>query len=258
MISIIVPVKNEAPNIRPFLRHLRCRAPAAELIVIDGGSHDATQELASDLCDVLISSAAGRGIQMNAGVQASSGDVLWFLHADCEAPPDAVTSILTALDTGSVGGCFRVLLPDPRPIFRIHDSWAHWIGKALRVRCGDHGIFCTRKSFHAIGGYNNVLLMEDVDLVRGLHTQGAFAWLSQRLILSTRRHDQVGPYWYTFVCASIVALYCMRLPNDLLAQLYSSMVADRSGGKRTKRLEPVEAALFAAFRDSDTQRYGSS
>src|ERR671923_1714053 len=78
-VSIVVPVLNEAQLIGNFLRHLRARAPEAEIIVVDGGSSDGTPELAAGLCDQLVRSDRGRAAQMNAGAQASRGDVLWFL-----------------------------------------------------------------------------------------------------------------------------------------------------------------------------------
>ena len=85
-ISIIVPVFNEAPSIAPFLRHLRERAPKAEIIVADGGSSDGTERLASGLCDQLVESDRGRARQLNAGARAASGDLLWFVHVDAEVP----------------------------------------------------------------------------------------------------------------------------------------------------------------------------
>jgi glycosyltransferase involved in cell wall biosynthesis len=83
MLSIVVPVLNEAPQILPFLRHLRARAASAEIIVVDGGSSDATKVLAAGHCDQLLAHQAGRPSQMNAGAQAASGDIFWFLHVDC-------------------------------------------------------------------------------------------------------------------------------------------------------------------------------
>ncbi|MFO1446911.1 MAG: TIGR04283 family arsenosugar biosynthesis glycosyltransferase [Opitutaceae bacterium] len=248
MISIIVPVLNEAPQIRPFLRHLRARAPAAEIIVVDGGSSDATVSLATGYCDALLTRQSGRASQMNAGARIASGQVLWFVHVDCETPSQAANAITRVVaDQGFVGGCFRVCIPDSKPIYRVHDSWAHWIGKVLRVRCGDHGIFCTRSAFDRVGGYRDVPLMEDVEFVRALHRLGRFEWLPERLLLSKRRHEQVGPYRYTFVCSAIVGLYCAGVGSELLAKIYARMVRDRS--REARILQPVETSLFSKYRD---------
>jgi rSAM/selenodomain-associated transferase 2 len=248
-ISIIVPVLNEARQIQPFLRHLRARAPRAEVIVVDGGSDDGTPVLAADFCDRVITMKRSRPAQMNAGAKVACGDVLWFLHADCEAPPKSVEAIVGALaDPRCAGGCFRVRIPKAEWIYRVHDGFAHYVGWMLRVRCGDHGIFIRRKQFEAIGGYPEVPLMEDVELFRATHARGRVAWLTTRLLLSSRRHEQVGVYWYTFICAFIVALYCMGVRPKSLARIYAWLVPSRHGAIRASPLPAVEDELFSEFR----------
>jgi len=118
------------------------------------------------------------------------------------------------------------------------------------VRCGDHGLFCTREAFDDVGGYGDVPLMEDVDFVRALHGLGRFVWLSDRLLLSARRHKQVGPYWYTFVCSAVVGLYCLGVGNGPLARLYGRMVPERFSESGDSALGPVEPALFSGFREN--------
>ena len=93
--SVIVPVFNEAPLIRPFLQHLRERAPGAEIIVADGGSSDGTAQLATGFCDQLVGSERNRGVQMNAGARVASGDILWFVHVDAEVPSGCLDEPLT-------------------------------------------------------------------------------------------------------------------------------------------------------------------
>src|SRR5438874_11858347 len=84
--SVIIPVFNEASLIRPFLQHLRERAPDAEIIVADGGSSDGTVDLATGFCDQLVRSESNRAIQMNTGARAALGDILWFVHVDAGLP----------------------------------------------------------------------------------------------------------------------------------------------------------------------------
>lgn len=251
MISIVAPVLNEVEQIKPFLRHLRARAPMAEIVVVDGGSTDGTFQMAEGLCDHLLKSTRSRPNQLNAGARQTGGEALWFVHTDCEISSQAVTFITDSLRDGFVGGCFRIEIPDRRLVFRIHDGWAHWIGKMLRVRCGDHGIFCTRKAFEAVGGFRDVPIMEDVDFVRALHRIGNFAWLQDRMVVSARRHNQVGPYWYTFVCCAIVALYCVGAKNSFLAKLYQWLVPSRGKYSTQKPLSPVERDLFKEHREID-------
>jgi glycosyltransferase involved in cell wall biosynthesis len=117
---MIIPVLNEATLIAPFLRHLRERAPEAELIVVDGGSTDETRVLASSLCDKLVVSKRGRGEQLNSGASAARGSVFWFLHADSRVPAGCLDEIRTALQApDAVGGYFRIQLPQTHAIYRL-------------------------------------------------------------------------------------------------------------------------------------------
>src|SRR5437879_4164421 len=137
--SIIVPVFNEAPLVRPFLEHLRERAPGAEVIVADGGSTDGTAELAVGFCDQLVKEQRSRAEQMNAGAHAAHGEILWFVHADVEVPLQCLDEIARIMeDSNVVGGYFRIRLPR-RLVYRLTDSFAHYAGMLSRIRCGDHG-----------------------------------------------------------------------------------------------------------------------
>jgi glycosyltransferase involved in cell wall biosynthesis len=115
-VSIVVPVLNEAALIARFLRHLRERAPGAELIVVDGGSNDSTRSMAKSLCDRFVVSEPGRAQQLNAGARVARGDVLWFLHADSELPDGCLEEIRRAVaDPRISGGYFRIRLPKGTP-----------------------------------------------------------------------------------------------------------------------------------------------
>src|SRR5437762_6957738 len=190
--SIIVPVFNEAPLIRPFLQHLRERAPGAEIIVADGGSTDGTAELAADLCDRLVQSQRSRANQMNSGADAARGEILWFVHADAELPLECLDEIARIMhDSKVAGGYFRIRLPRGL-VYRLTDSFAHYAGVLLRMRCGDHGIFCRRTVFVDAGGFPNVPLVEDAELFRRSHRRGPVVHRDQRTVTSPRRDQTVG------------------------------------------------------------------
>ena len=109
LISIVVPVLDEAALIGSFLTHLRASAPGAEVIVVDGGSQDATVSIARSLNDVVIQAPRGRASQMNAGAAIATRAILWFLHVDSILPNNAMGDIMGLLnDPGIVGGCFRL------------------------------------------------------------------------------------------------------------------------------------------------------
>ncbi len=221
LISIIIPARNEAAGIRAFLAQLRQHAPRAEIIVVDGESNDGTSELARPLCDRLIEAKRGRAIQMNAGACVASGETLWFLHADAEGPDDCLAQIEQQLRDPSVaGGYFRIQLPRDRFVYRFTDSFAHHAGKLLRIRCGDHGLFCRREIFQRIGGFPEVELMEDAEFFRALCRIGRVRSVNARLMLSARRYEKIGPAKLTLAYGVIAMLYALGFPLPLLAALY--------------------------------------
>jgi rSAM/selenodomain-associated transferase 2 len=219
-VSIIVPVFNEAALIRPFLVHLGQRAPGAEIIVVDGESTDGTERLAAGFCDQLIRCERGRAAQMNAGAAAAGGDILWFVHADAQLPLQCLDEIARIMGDQTVaGGYFRIRLPRAA-VYRLTDGFAHYAGIALRMRCGDHGIFCRRSAFAHIGGFPGVPLMEDVEFFRRLVRCGRVAHSEKRIVVSPRRYETIGRVRLTFAYGLIATLYLFGVPLSLLARIY--------------------------------------
>ena len=221
-VSIIIPVFNEAALIRPFLLNLRERTGGAEIIVVDGGSSDGTEELAQSFCDGIIRSGErSRAKQMNVGAAAASGDVFWFLHADAEVPLESLNEIARIMHDPKVcGGFFRIRLPTVPPVYRLTDGFAHYAGLLLRMRCGDHGIFCRQTAFVDAGGFPDVPLMEDVEFFRRLRCCGRIVHSNKRIEASPRRYEAVGPTRLTFAYGLIATLYVFGVPLSRLAQIY--------------------------------------
>src|SRR5205085_12225955 len=120
--------------------------------VADGKSTDGTADLAARFCDRLVESQRGRATQMNAGAHAAHGDILWFVHADVELPPQCLDEIERIMeDSNVVGGYFRIRLPGAL-IYRLTDNLAHYAGMLVSMRCGYYGIFCRRTPFVAVEG----------------------------------------------------------------------------------------------------------
>jgi rSAM/selenodomain-associated transferase 2 len=221
-VSIIVPVFNEAPLIRSFLSNLRERTPGAEIIVVDGAGTDGTDQLAEGFCDQVVRSGdRSRAKQMNAGADAASGDILWFLHADAEVPPESLNEIGRIMRNPKVcGGFFRIRLPPAPAVYRLTDGFAHYAGLLLRMRCGDHGIFCRRTAFIDAGGFPDVPLMEDVEFFRRLRRCGRVVHSNKRIATSPRRYETVGPTRLTFAYGSIATLYLFGVSLPALARIY--------------------------------------
>lgn len=189
-------------------------------MVVDGGSSDGSREIARSFCDQLVQSAPGRGAQMNAGAKVALGNVLWFLHVDSEPPIDCLKLIAKALsEPQSVGGFFRIRLPRGI-VYRLTDSFAHYAGAFLRIRCGDHGMFCRREIFEQIGGFPEIPLMEDVEFFRTMHRFGKVQSVSQRLLANPRSYEQVGALKLTLAYGLIASLYAIGVPPRVLVAIY--------------------------------------
>jgi rSAM/selenodomain-associated transferase 2 len=221
-VSIIVPVFNEAPLIQPFLSNLRERTRGAEIIVVDGASTDGTHRLAQGFCDQVIRSGErSRAKQMNVGADAAGGDILWFLHADAEVPLESLNEIGRIMRNPEVcGGFFRIRLPAAPAVYRLTDGFAHYAGILLRMRCGDHGMFCRRTAFVEAGGFPDVPLMEDVEFFRQLRRCGRVVHSKRRIAASARRYEAVGPLRLTVAYGLIATLYVFGVHLAALNQIY--------------------------------------
>ena len=165
LISLILPVLNEAPILAGALSNLP-RAPDLEIILVDGGSTDATREVAGHFPHVRwVSAPRGRGVQMNAGAQAARGDFFIFLHVDTSLAAEHLAALRQAARDPRVGaGAFELRLIPPTPFLRFIAWGANWRCRLFRLPYGDQAIFVRRDLFLALGGFAH-RHPEDLDLV---------------------------------------------------------------------------------------------
>ncbi len=190
-VSIVVPVLNEAPRIGHLLRDLRAAGTPCEIIVVDGGSRDATVALARPLADRLLQVSPGRAAQLNAGAAVARGRQLWFVHADTELP-GPVDEYLRAVNQGGQWGFFRLRLSGRRPAFRLIERCICWRSRATGVVTGDQGLFVRRALFERLGGYADLPLMEDVELTKRLRRMASPTFVPLALQSSSRRWEVNG------------------------------------------------------------------
>ncbi|MGH8640880.1 MAG: TIGR04283 family arsenosugar biosynthesis glycosyltransferase, partial [Burkholderiales bacterium] len=166
MLSIIVPCLNEADGIAATLGALApMRARGAEVIVVDGGSRDATVTQAGPLADAVISASRGRASQMNTGAARARGEILLFLHADTLLPDAADALVVDGLQRSRRGwGRFDIAIAGRNPLLRVVAALMNVRSRVTGIATGDQAIFVTRSLFTAAGGYPDIALMGDVAL----------------------------------------------------------------------------------------------
>jgi rSAM/selenodomain-associated transferase 2 len=210
-ISIVVPALNEAASIRACLERLQpLRAQGAQIVVADGGSVDATRELAEPLADRVVESPRGRALQMNAGARASRGDVLLFLHADTLLPEGALAAILTGLEHGGAAwGRFDVTITGNNPMLKVVAYFMNARSRLTGIATGDQAIFARRAAFERCGGFPAIPLMEDVAICKALKRLGPPLCLRDRVATSGRRWEERG------TLRTIVLMWRLRLAYAL-------------------------------------------
>ena len=193
-ISIIIPVLNEESCIATVLKFLKENSNPKnikEILVVDGGSSDATLEIASRLGVSIIKTQKGRAKQLNLGAKTAQGEVLYFLHVDTLPPKNFDESILNAVKTGSKAGCFRMKF-DSTSRFLAFFAWLTRLNFKV-CRGGDQSLFITKALFQKTGGFNKqYLVYEDNEFTDRLYNFVDFKILPRHVITSARRYEERG------------------------------------------------------------------
>jgi rSAM/selenodomain-associated transferase 2 len=201
-LSIVVPTLDEAQDISAALAALApLRARGHEVIVADGGSSDATVELAQPLCDRVVHGMRGRAQQMNAGARAATGDVLLFLHADTRLPANADHMIVQGL-CFSRWGRFDVEIEGSHPMLKVVAGAMNLRSRLTGIATGDQAIFVRRDAF---AGFPEIALMEDIAFSSAMKRGGRPVCLRSRAVTSGRRWEARG------VLRTIVLMWRLRL-----------------------------------------------
>jgi rSAM/selenodomain-associated transferase 2 len=188
-LTVVVPALNEAPGISACLERLApLRSRGHEVIVVDGGSTDATARLAAPLADRVIAAPRGRAAQMNAGAAAAAGDALVFLHADTRLPPQADRLVGEAL-VAHAWGRFDVAIDSDDPRLAVIAFFINRRSRLTGIATGDQAIFVRRDAF---AGFPPIALMEDVAFSRAMKRVSPPACLAARVVTSARRWERRG------------------------------------------------------------------
>jgi len=220
-ISIVVPALDEAGQLAAALAS--ARAPGVrEIIVVDGGSGDATVSIARRHADVVLNAARGRATQMNTGAAIARGDVVLFLHADTRLPRGFDAAVLAALaDPATVAGRFDVRLMPNTPLLALVAGLMNLRSRLSRIATGDQAIFVRRTIFEAVGGFESIPLMEDIALTRALKRRGRIACLREQVETSSRRWRRDGALRTILLMWWLRFLYFCGVPPERLRSRYA-------------------------------------
>jgi rSAM/selenodomain-associated transferase 2 len=218
-LSVIIPVLNEQQNIASLLSQLApLKKNDCEVIVVDGGSVDATLANASKADKILVTEP-GRALQMNVGAAQASGDMLWFLHGDSLLEGD-VKNYADQLVASQAWGFFCIKLDGPHIIYRLIELMINLRSSLTSVGTGDQGLFVCRNFFNMVGGFESIPLMEDVALSKSLKAiTKANVISTNKVITSSRRWQRRG------ILSTVLLMWSLRL------QYYFGVSADRLADK---------------------------
>jgi len=206
MISVIVPVRDEPPAEIAGLLAL-AEDPEVEVVLADA-------------------SAGSRGASLAAAAARARGDLLFFVHADSRPPKDALAIIRREIDAGAAAGAFSLEYDSSDPAMRRIARWANRRSRLLRLPFGDQGIFCRRDAYERAGGFRDMAVCDDLDLVRRLKRQGRFVIRPEATRTSPRRYRggaaaQVFRVWRVFFG------YYAGVSPERLARWYYGPISNR-------------------------------
>ncbi len=219
-ISIVIPTLNEAENLAETLASTESSVDL-EIIVVDGGSSDETLELAKSFGVRLLTTNAGRARQVNAGGLAARGDVLFFLHGDTLLPQGFERYVQDIMGKpGVVAGAFTLGIDGSEFGFRIVEMLANFRSRVLQMPYGDQGIFLRREVFSALGGFPDMVLMEDFVLMQRLRKRGRVAIAPVAVKTSARRWRKLGILKTTLINQAVLLAHFLGSNPERLARWY--------------------------------------
>jgi len=222
----VLDITGGAPELNPNFRWLveqarRLGREVLETIVVDAGSEDGTVGLAAAHGARIIRAARCRARQMNVGAAAARGPLLLFLHADTRLPQGFEEHIRSTLGRPAVvAGAFELGIDSPMRSLRIIETGANFRARWLHVPYGDQGLFMRASVFHSVGGFPDLPIMEDFELVRRLRRRGRIVIVHARVATSPRRWQRLGPWRTTWTNQMIVLGYYLGVSPGRLAKWY--------------------------------------
>jgi rSAM/selenodomain-associated transferase 2 len=221
VLSIIIPTYNEQEFIGSLLNSILADFDdGVEVIVVDGGSQDNTLNIVKEFTNVrALVSVKGRSNQMNEGAKISNGEILFFVHADSHLPLVWKTQILKAMtDPACLAGTFYLKFDQPGFWYDLYSRMSHL--KSSLFTYGDQGLFVRKTAFDRSGGFQNIPIMEDYEMLRGLKRIGRLVKLDTAITTSSRKFVKNGVIFQQLKNITIVILYLLGVSPEFLSKWY--------------------------------------
>lgn len=223
MISVIIPVYNEAKILEMNASFFDRLSKQAEVIFVDGGSADRTVEFAQSYAKVM-HCEKGRARQMNLGASRARNDILLFLHADSRISSGALESIEKKIyHSGVAGGCLMQRIDKKGLTYRLIEAQGNIRARRTGIFYGDQGIFIRRDVFNRLGGFPDVPIFEDALFSGKLKAQGKTTVLSDKIAVSARRWEKRGVIRTTVMFNTLLAMFKMGFPLEKIKALYEDL-----------------------------------
>ncbi|PAX45799.1 TIGR04283 family arsenosugar biosynthesis glycosyltransferase [Brunnivagina elsteri] len=219
-ISIIVPTLNEEKNIEVAITSTEF-AKDIEVIVVDGGSQDDTVGITQGLGIKVICSNPGRACQMNVGALLATGNILLFLHADTTLPLQFDDMVRDALEKpGVVAGAFNLRIDASGWSLRLVEWGVRIRSHFFHLPYGDQAIFIKREVFEQVGGFPEIPIMEDFEMMRRLQRIGSIAIVQTAVLTSARRWLQKGVFKTTLINQIAIIAYFLGVSPTQIRYWY--------------------------------------
>ncbi len=220
-VSVIVPLRDEPAAIGEALAGWWRGSTDSELLVADGAGCPATEVLQKAGARV-VEAIGTRGERLARAAQEARGDVFFFLHGDCRPPDRALDLALHALESGAAAGAFSLAFQGARAdrTLRFIAESANFRSRWLGLPFGDQGLFCRREAYAAAGGFRDLPICDDLDIVRRLKRVGRFVVLPEPMLASPRAYLERGPLSQTLRVWRVLAGYGLGVDPVRLARWY--------------------------------------
>lgn len=241
MISIVIPVLEDAAELRRNLPRLVGLSGDMEIIVVDGGRDRDVAAAAREHGARCVPGPRGRGSQLNRGAMTACGSRLLFLHADCWLDPGALDEVERLLDDPTVAaGTFEQHLEGSRFTYRLIERAAALRTRYLRCPYGDSGLFLRRELFQRVGGFPDLPLCEDIGMARRLRRHGRFCISPRRIHVSARRFEQRGVVRTTLLNGWMALGFRLGIPPARLYRTYyGRALEDPAPARRSDRSQTL-------------------